>query len=147
MEYLGVGFCLISSAVLYKINKRLESVESGQGWFEFVAIFLFGLFFFSIGTLGLFFGISSIFPSIHGCVVLFVSFYYLLVQARILNIALTTDEGLAFVRKKNTNIIEMTRVAFSVGIFPAKGPFLYLIHTCQLFLLLVIVSFVKEVLW
>jgi hypothetical protein len=147
MEYLGIGFCLIASAVLYKKTRGLESAEAGQGWFEFTAVALFGVFFASIGALGLIFGISSIFPGVHGSIVLFVALYYLLVQARILNIALTTDEGLAFVRKKNTNIVQISRMAFSVGVFPTKGPFLLLIHTCQIFLLLIIAIFVKGVLW
>lgn len=147
MEYLGIGICLIASALLYKKTSELESAAGSRGWFAFTAVVLFGLFFTLIGALGIFFGISSIFPSVRGCVVLFIAFYYLLLQARILNIALTTDEGLVFVRKKGTNIIEMTRMAFSVGIFPAKGPFLFLIHASQLFLLLIVVSFIKEILW
>lgn len=144
MEYLGVGVCLVFSAILHKNGKRLSN--DGDGWFVIGFMFVFGLFFIVIGGLGVVFDSSMIIPGVRGKVVLFVAYYYLLVNARVLSFAIETDGGLEFFNKKNTNIIETTRVAFSGDIWLVGRPYSALINFCQIILIVIVFLFIKDML-
>ncbi|MBS4019664.1 MAG: hypothetical protein KGZ68_15680 [Dechloromonas sp.] len=144
MDYLGVGVCLVLCAELYRKGNLLN--KDVGGWFVMGFLFVFGLFFVVAGGIGVYFDSSLVFPSAHGKIVLFVSYYYLLVHARVLSLAIETDSGLDFYNKKGANIFEITRVAFSGGWWLFGRPCSILINFSQAVLIVIVVLFVKGML-
>lgn len=146
MEYLGIGFCLISEAFFFRKKTVLETGKEPSGG-VLIFINLFGLFFVFIGFIGTILGAAPLFPDTHGRIVLFIAFYYLLISSRLLSAASIGGYGLDFLMKKNSNIVEMTKIAFSIGAFPKNKPYCTFVNMCQFLLILLIISFIKDVLW
>lgn len=146
MEYIGIGICLIMEAFFFKKKTVLETGgEPSSGVILFMI--LFGGFFVLIGFLGVVLGAASIIPSVRGSVVLFIAFFYLVVSCRLLSLAITDDYGVEFLKKKDASIFCMTKAAFSIGLFPKSRPYWASINIFQILLFLVVISFVKGILW
>ncbi|WP_153116887.1 hypothetical protein [Rhodocyclus tenuis] len=145
MEYLGIGFCLIAEAFFF--NKK-TLLETGKNPSRGVLVFinLFGIFFVVVGFFGTIFGAAPLFPDTHGRIILFIVFYYLLISSRLLSAA-SDGGGLDFLREKNRNIIDMTKIAFSIGVFPKNKPYCTFVNACQFLLILLVISFIKDLLW
>lgn len=104
--------------------------------FEFFGMILIGGFLFIVGTVGL---ISGFYPAkltLKNIIVLSFLLFSLDVQIRLLVRKQTTDIT-SDNTNKNSNAIRMVRDAYSIGLFPRNGSYVYWIYICQIGLILI----------
>lgn len=148
MEFAFIGMCLIVSAVLLKKTRELNETDGGDthGEFngEYFAFVILGLIMFLIGVVGLLWGAYAIKPDRRGFFTLFFVVSALNVQARLLNYSFTNKEEAGCLNRENSNGIDMLRKAYSVGVFPKNGSYIFLIHAtqvCQVVLIALVIFF------
>lgn len=145
MEFMIAGCLLIASAAVLDVTKRLKrktlnSVENARG-FEFIGATILGLFLFAVGMVGLVAGFYSAKLTARSVLVLSFLLYSLEIQIRLL----VRQKNSAFESgstNNSSNITQVLKEAYSIGLFPSGSDGVYWIYVCQFSQLIIFGVFV-----
>lgn len=127
MAFLVAGIVLIASATIFN-KTRLNSNQEKNG-IEHFGVIAIGGFLFLVGVTGLVAGFYSFNLTINNSIVLAVLIFYFDIQVRLL---ITTNRSKESIKSMdNSNFLAMLKEAYSIGIFPKGGGYVYLVYVCQ----------------
>lgn len=135
MIILFGGFFMIVSAYLYRWTREATRSIRGEKpqdpGFEFLGTAGLGVFLMFIGFTVIFANLGEAQVDKFQLLMLFSLVSSLNVQARLLNIIERERNLETLSLMDNSNGVKAVKLAYSIGIFPADGRCLFLIHICQ----------------